>query len=688
MAELRADGLRFSPPECAAFLRRRLGDDALSDSQVALLHKQTEGWPVGLRLAALSLRHHPDRAAFLRDFAGTNRYVLEYLTEEVLRHQPETIRAFLLRTAPLQQLTAPLCDALRGAADSAALLEYLEENNLFLVPLDERGEWYRYHHLFAELLRGMLRRQWPDEIPALHRRAARWYAEHDRPEAAIDHALAAGDDAYAARLLDDHAPRAILRGESRAVARWLEQLSPARRRMAPRATMAYGWTLLLHGDYAGVAAQIARLEQSVPEDNDSLQGELAALRAGLASVRGQARIALAYAQEAIARAPAENRLVQAHAHFALAGAYRTLGNQAAAIGAYEQALPLCHAAGMRLPEMLSRSHLAHLYRLRGQLSRAEAICRPVLDEKLEHPAMGGVFSNLGAVSLERAEVARAEQLLQRGLQLSSRGEHPASLVFPRAVLARLHLARGDTGSAGAALSAAAAHLADGVPAWVVPEVVEQQVAFWLAQGDVTLAEQALDGVEPAGDHLAEKRDLARVRILLHRRDWRAADALLIAVEHSARKGGRTGRLLTTHILRAQLRYAQGDESGAGNAVRQALTLAEPEEYVLRFVEGGEAVARLLAGVATPFARRVLEAFPVAVRETAVGAVTPIEPLTGRELEVLRLMADGHTYRQIADRLVISVNTVRTHVKNIYGKLDVNKRTLALARARELHLLDE
>lgn len=701
LLEIRAADLRFDDEETAVFLKQ-LMPFALSDAEIHLLNRYTEGWAVGLQLTALALQGNPSgQKEFIARLAHNNRYILEYLTEEVLGQQPPEVQHFLLQTAVLQSLCAPLCDAVTQTQSGQAMLDYLEQRNLFLVPLGWQNiaqtavPTYRYHHLFAALLQGRLRQTQPDMLPHLHHRAAVWYAAHDDVETAVEHALAAADNDLAARLLDEYASLFVLQGRARLVESWLHRLPPTAHHAVPRALVAFARALILRGRFAEVAPYLQQATAHQLAQTDlAFQAELHLLRATLADTQGDAQTAFTHAHLALQTIPPGDKMATALANFALAGALREQGEVTAAIAAYEQALPLCRAARLPLPEVLARAHLGFLYSLRGQLNRAALTARAGLADPVHHPVTASLHAVLSMVHLERNELAEAEQRLAEALALVRESGHNAAALHCHTMRCRLCLAHGDEAGARQAIEEAAALFARGAPAWLGPLLVEQQVMFWLAQHDPVTAAQFLDqamtGIALAAPrHMGDLLQLARARILFWQRDEASlieARALLDGLVATAVSQERQGIELVARLLRALVSAATGEAIAARTDLRHALALAQPEGYVRLFVEFGSPLAALLAAESHPYARQLLAAFPEAEQFEATAVSSLPEPLTERETAVLRLMATGLTYQQIAAELIVSVNTVRHHVKGLYSKLAVSSRAQAVARAQELGLL--
>jgi LuxR family maltose regulon positive regulatory protein len=743
LTEVRAADLRFDEAEAAAFLRDGMGL-VLSPADLARLAERTEGWAAGLQLAGLSLQGRDDPAAFVADLSGSHRFILNYLTEEVLTRQPADVQAFLLHTSVLDQLSGELCDAVLGISESAnqrineslfairsfadapfarsqTILEHLEHANIFLTPLDDEGRWYRYHGLFAELLQAQLRRRSPHLVAELHRRAGLWHEAHDMPAEAISHALAAGEYDRVVALLERHGWALLNSGYAHTLEGWLNALPPDRRGHSPRLSLDFGWMRLLRGALDQVGRLLAQAEAALDARDlagkAALQAECLALQANLLQAQGRAAEALAAAERALALAPPEDVRLIGLVSLAMGGAYRQLPDFDRAAAALQAAIRASRASGDLVTEMLAVAHLTLMAVQFGRLRLAAGVATDAL-MRLEGstaalpPIIGAMHGALGLIYCEWNQGDKARAHLQRGIRLSTLSGHTASAIYSHCNLARLLQAEGDLDGASQALAAAAALLVQGAPGWVGPELIGRQVSLALAQGDEAAAEAHLrtGGIAPDDPvtHHTDPLHLAWLRLLTARGDARAAELAqrLIA---SAEAGGRNGTLLQALILAA--RRLPNDPRSASTRLEQALALAEPEGALRVFLDEGEAMRLQLAECRSQMANRLriapgesaprlitytaqlLAAFDepsaVSAPQSTVAnrqAAVLIEPLSERELEVLRLLAAGLKYAEIAERLVISVNTVRFHVKEIYGKLGVNRQAQAVTRARELGLL--
>jgi LuxR family maltose regulon positive regulatory protein len=713
LIEIRADALRFTAEEAVVFLNEVMGLN-MTSQQIARLEARTEGWVAGLQLAALSLqglRHGEDIVSFVEAFAGSHRYVMDYLIEEVFNRQPPQIQEFLLQTSILDRLCRPLCDALTGQTNGQEMLERLERANLFLVPLDHHRRWYRYHHLFADLLRDRLQQTRPDAVPALHRQASEWYEGEGLVAEAFHHALAANDIERATCLAEDNARHMVRRGELTTLLRWLSALPEEVVRSRPRLCVNYAWALLMTGRADAVEPclrdaekALARRAASPPMADEereiaALRGEVALTRLFLARIRDDLGRTIERSQQNLEQMNEENPFVRGLLHLNLGIAFRRSGEMAKAAHALAEAVRLCQAAGNTLATMIATNNLAWLYEIQGQLRRAAEIRRQVLQSTEEcggpvmqySPGLGVVHLGLAHSLYEWNELEVAEQHVQEGIALGEPGGYVGVLVNGYRLLARLRQARGDVRGALAAIHKLERAVRQrNAPQATRDEVAAYQAALWLAQGNVEAASRWAEGVEVSPDDhldtLGEFKAITLARVLLAQAKPDEAEPLIERLLQAAESEGRMGKVVEILALHALARQAHGDTGGTLASLKRALTLAEPEGYVRTFVDEGTPMAALLRqalvrGIAPRYVGRLLAAFG----EPAAAQPLP-EPLTGRELEVLRLIVAGLTNQEIADQLVISVATVKRHITNIYGKLGVSHRTQAVARAQELDLL--
>jgi LuxR family maltose regulon positive regulatory protein len=712
VTELGAADLRFTVAEAAALLADSVAG-AGSDDVVAALAARTEGWAAGLRLAALSLRGVSDASRFVADFSGSNRYVLDYLTEEVLDAQPADIRTFLLETSVADRLSGPLCDALTGRSDGQRMLARIERAGLFLLPMDDVRGWWRYHHLFADLLRVRLDAEQPGRAAKLHAAASRWHESHGMADDAIRHAVAAGDMAEAARLIEHHFDEAYMTGERATIARWLSLVPDPVVLARPRLRLGRAFAALVFGDMTGAAALLegfdelaSPAEPFAPAGGEALSllvnipAGYAVARAWLSYLRGEPSAMTEFAAAAKARLNEGQTLLAMIYQLNLALAdwmSSRLGDAERGFLALGASWRLAGASSMGAR---SDRFLGQVQWGRGDLEAArQTYARVVaLSESPDQPwqpIAGYGYAGLAEVAYQRDQLDDAERFATEAVtrcRLLSEAEPLASSL---AVLAWIRQADGDPAGALAAIEEASRSVQSAL-ANVLNPVPAQRARLLLAQGNVaTVARWVADeGIGPGDEpsYLREREHLVLVRLLLATDRPDQALGLVSRMLSQARQQRRS--VVELLALRALALAGAGDRPAAVTALTEALVLAEPHGHVRVFADEGAAMASLLGdvpgGAVKPgYLARVLRAS----RRGAAGAAGAgdqglVDPLTARELEVLALLASGASNQGIADSLVVTLDTVKKHVTHVLAKLGAASRTEAVARAREIGLLSD
>jgi LuxR family maltose regulon positive regulatory protein len=711
LIEIRADQLRFTSGEVAAFLRG-MGLNLPADD-VAALEARTEGWIAGLQLAGLSLQGCQDTHSFLSAFTGSHTYIMDYLTDEVLNLQPEEVRSFLLQTSILDRMCGPLCDAVveagrAGARDGQAMLETLDQKNLFVVPLDGERRWYRYHHLFADVLNRRLEHLYPRQLPGLHLRASEWHEQNGFILDAIRHALLAGDRDRAAQLLVQNGCVLLMAGEVVTLQQWIEAVE-SYSRTHPWLGILKAWALALagHPDQVEPAVQaaerlIAPLEPT-PEVRIML-GAAAAVRAYEANWRGDTCLAASLAQQALEHLPDSDPLSRSLRSLAtdiLGDASWMNGDLEAAKHAYTEAERISRTAGNMHMAIIVNAHLAEILMEQGQLHQAartfaETLQMATRPDGQRSPWAETAYAGLSKISYEWNRLEEAAQYARQCIELRSQWGSFETQATAYVMLAQLEHHRGDPEKARNAMRAAGQlgrrhRLSPRQSIWVNSALAR----LWLAQGNLErpthLVQQSRITPDDEIPYLREPEYLTLVRLLLAQGDYGTALPLSERLLQKAEVAGRVGRVVEILILQALTFQGKKDMPHALATLDRAISQAQPEGYVRTFLDEGEPMAKLLYQAqahrgGAGYASELLSAVTGPSDEARPPAQLLIEPLSMRELEVLKLIEAGDSNLDIADRLVISMPTVKRHISNIYAKLGAKSRTQAVSLARDLSLL--
>jgi LuxR family transcriptional regulator, maltose regulon positive regulatory protein len=712
LTELRVTDLRFTPSEAAEFLNQVM-DLSLSAEDIAALETRTEGWIAGLQLAAISMQGQKDITSFIKSFTGSHNFVMDYLVEEVLQQQSESVQTFLLRTSILDRLSGPLCDAvlLNLSASGQETLEYLEQANLFIVPLDNERRWYRYHHLFADLLRQRLHQSAAssasstgDErmgVAELHIRASAWYEDSGLEIEAFHHATAANDDERAERLIEGKGMPLHFRGAVAPVLNWLASLPTTVLDARPSLWTSYASVLLVTGQTTGVEQKLQAAETALqgaePDDKTrDLVGRIAAIRATAATSQNQVEIIIAQSRRALEYLHPDNLAFRTSTTCKLGFAYQLQGDRAAASRAYTEVISIGQASGNIIFTLLATIGLGSLQEADNQLYLAAQTYRRVLqlfgDQPL--PFASEAYFGLARVFYEWNDLDAAQQHAQQSIELARKIENTDRVIATEVFLARLKLAHGDAAGAAAILARAGQSVRQHNFVNRMPEVAAAQVLTLLHQGNLEAAAQ-----------LAQTHELpiSQARVHLAQGDTSTALAVLGPLRRQAEAKGWEDERLKVMVLQAVALHAHGEKDKAVQLLGDALALAEPGGFIRIFVDEGTRMAHLLSeaaghpimrGIMPDYAGKLLAVFEAEEQKSEdksyLSPTSPaqplIEPLSHRELEVLHLIAQGLSNREIGERLFLALITVKGHNQRIFGKLQVQRRTEAVARARELGLL--
>ena len=704
LTELRAADLRFTPSEAAAFLNQVMGL-TLSDQDIAALERRTEGWIAGLQFAALALQGRQDTTRFITSFTGNHHFVLDYLMEEVLGQQEARIQTFLLRTSILERMSGSLCDAvlLDSSPSGQETLEYLEHTNLFIVPLDNERRWYRYHHLFAELLRQRLQSTTASSmgdarnlVAELHRRASVWYEENGLELEAFHHAIAAHDIDRAARLVEGKEMSLPFLGTVAPVLNWLESLETAELDARPSLWVAYASAILFVGQNTAaieekLQAAEAALQGIEPDDRtQDLIGRIASMRATLAVMQHDVEAIIVQSRRALQYLHPDNLPLRTAATWTLGYAYQLQGDRAAASQAYTEIISIGKSFGDFIYILAATVSLGQVQETNNQLSLAAQTYQRALQLAGDPPLSIACEAHLGLARIlyQWNDLEAAWQHGQQCIQMTQQTASIDTFALSTMLLARLKLVWGDVDGAASVLDEAEAFVRQHHFVHRMADVAAARVLLLLHQGRLAAA------AELAQMH---QLPLSQARVHLAQGDPSTALAVLSPWRRQVEAKGWEDEQLKVMVLQALALEAQGEKDKAVHLLSDALAKAVPGGFIRLFVDEGKPMVHLLSqvealGMMPDYVGKLLAVFEADAQKSEVPsypsppAQSLIEPLSRREVEVLHLIAQGLSNQEISEQLVLALETVKGHNKKIFGKLQVQRRTEAVARARQLGLL--
>ncbi len=707
LTELRAADLRFSPTEAADFLNQVMSL-SLSSEDIAALETRTEGWIAGLQMAALSMHGLLKTGDFIRSFTGSHRFVLDYLMEEVLERQVEQVQIFLLRTSILDRLCGPLCDALLSGSfpSGQQTLEYLEHANLFIVPLDSDRCWYRYHHLFGDLLLKRLEQKLSVEgIAKLHIQASEWYEKNELILDAFKQAAAANDIERAERLMEHKQMPINHPGVPVTILNWLESLPLIVLNSKPSLWWKQAAMLIANYQIIGVEKKLqateAALASKIPPNAEmdewarNLVGKIAYARTAIAATRYQAEDTLVYAHRAMEFLHPNNITYRSEVTLFIGFARYILGDRDAAELAYKEALSLAQAAGNDEIVLMATIRLGQIHELRNQLHQAFETYQKVIKMSGENPPPFATLAYIGLARIYYAwnDLEMAEKYAEQSHQLARLCEQVIDrLISSELFLARLKISRKDPVSADQFLTKAEQHARQYDYIVRMPDIGAARALLCLHKGDTDTAAQVVQN---------EDRWLVRAEVLIARGNPAAALAIIVPHRQKMEEKRLDDQLLVTIVLQALALHALGENESTRQALKESLTMAKPGGFIRLFVDAGEAMRLMLQDLKSwieqhpeeqdqrlmAYVEKILAAFASPAEVQTSKSINQqsglIEPLSPRELEVLQLISQGLSNQEIGKRLFLALDTVKGHNRRIFEKLQVNRRTEAIARAREL-----
>ncbi|MFC1905936.1 LuxR C-terminal-related transcriptional regulator [Chloroflexota bacterium] len=710
LSELRTADLRFTPQEASDFLKLTTQTE-LSDNDILQLEERTEGWIASLQMAALSLKGRDDVSGFINSFSGSHRYILDYLTEEVLRRQDEPTRAFLLKTSIVDHLCGPMCDALTKRDDGQKTLEQLDEANLFVQPLDDKRYWYRYHRLFTDLLRNQLIRTYPGDIHSLHFTAAKWYEENGYVQGAMHHAFAMNNYEYAADLIEQSAFNLLTEGKSYALQIWLAKLPKELVQSRPWLCIWGGWSYLMTTAQPGdiepflnnVDAKLPEIEQQPSDDTSKIKGYSLTLHAILARRMGDLTRSIELSHQASKYVSEDDQFARSFILLNLTVSYFYNGELEIARSYAEKTMAHARATETIYDDIVCTILMAQIESQQGNLAKAKVIFEEAVELGTQPrgyilPATCKAFTGLGTIAYEQNDLDDAESYYNKAIELAQQGNEILTVMQSQVMLAWLNQIRGNAQTADALFSKARSlalksHMSD------IEDYIESWKArFAMARGDLDTAQRwateqkdALTAPDTLFYNYAYGLLSTLIRICI---SINKLDGILPILENAKvnlDRQGQTGWLTEVLAHESIVLDAMGDTEKALETLEQALHRAEPQSYIRLFVDQGEPMAKLLRlaasrGMHPAYVNKLRSAMHNQEQEQSDKQSQLIDPLSQRELEVLELLDAGKSNQQIADELILSIGTVKKHVYNIYSKLGVERRTQAISHARELGLI--
>lgn len=713
LLEIRADQLRFTSDESAVFLNEVMGLNLVA-GDIAAMEARTEGWIAGLQLAALSMQGRQDIHAFVSDFTGSHYYIMDYLAEEVLKLQPERVRLFLLQTSILDRMCGPLCQAVvemdaPDLVDGQMMLEVLARMNLFVFPLDDERRWYRYHHLFSDVLNRRLEYLYPHQLPELHRRAFHWYEQNEFIPEAVQHALLAADQERAAQLVEQNGCPLIMRGESITLLKWIAAVE-SQWPTYPWLAIQKAWALILTGRLNEVEPVLQAVEQLLSGQEQTgeartMLGCIAAARAHLANGQGETCLAAGYARQALQLLPNDNPFpcsLRSVATSILGDTSWLNGDLAEARQTYTAAKCIGQAVSNRPMVIISSTNLAEVLVEQGLLHQAarlyaESLQLATRPDGQRLPLADSIYAGLSRVSYEWNHLEVAAQYAHDCIDLCQQWSNTALLAVGYVTLAWVEHAQGGPERTPETLRtveqwASQSHLSPRQSIWLESALAH----LWLVLGNpdraISLVQRRGLTVADEIPYLQEPRYMMLLRLLLAQGNDDSALRLAGRLLHQAEQTNRLGRTIEVLVLQALAYQGKRDLAQALGSLERAIGLAQPEGYVRVFLDEGEPLARLLYQAKSHrrgagYAAELLAALGAASPTTPPPAQSLIEPLSLRELEVLKLIEAGYSNQDIAAKLVISIPTVKRHISNIYAKLGAMSRTQAVSLGRDLQLFE-